>query len=369
MGRNRHKNKKAREEKERSMCKLFGIAGIPTPEVEELIWDLAEEITPFLARANSDGFGYAAVSGTELWGERWFNPANAWSLRNVTLPKGYIEVLEGKSSGYNFFGKRPKGVPTTAIIMHARHATGPRNLANVHPFVKDNHAFTHNGVITNKERLDLTGSDACDSMGIFNAYLKGHVMYDLSRFAEALDEPIGSQACMLLGHDGEQYYLDMWRNSGSSLQLVKLKRYREDFAFVWLTDATDLGAALKVLRDNENELIKEKKLDPKSAAWNGIYIQTGWTFEAGKVIRLSAKTGEVLGVTNFRPESYKSQSYTGYTSSSAYESKGSVSPIVTRTPAQEALAAKGSPLVIVDGKERDHRTLTELYSGMFEGAD
>lgn len=360
----RSRNKGPKEPKGADVCKLFGIAGIGVgleePErkkAEAIVWKLLTKISGYMTKYDDDGFGYAAIGGGELYGERWFNPSHAWRLRQITLPKRYEEIIDGSPNGWNHFGpRRPKQM--NAVIAHARKATGPKHLQNVHPFVKENIALIHNGIIHTDAAKNTdchTGpgaTDYCDSMAILSSYLKKEVPFEFDNIKEAIEDLSGSQACLVLGHDGMTWYMDAWRNEGSTLSILKVQNGDKTFAHIFATDPTHVFEAIK-----DVNAIKDLGAD--------LWTQTLWKLTAGKAVRFNALTGEIIAVQDFRSETtYRSSvvspgSYgitRHYPNTSSHEtpvvettrvlgpgkSLSEVKPQWSRTEEQEKLAAKGA---------------------------
>jgi hypothetical protein len=291
------KREKREKEKEALMCKLFGVAGI-RKEHSHVTWRILEAIQPLMCKFNDDGFGYAALSGQELWGERWFDTNYAFRLRHLPIPEGYEKVLKKCNIGWSDFGVRPPGkLPEiSALIAHARKCTNNQGPENVHPFVVDSTALIHNGVIHeyDKKTLDMTGSNGCDSMGLLRQYLKSNVLYDLDKLSPAFSDIGGSQICMVLGHDGERWILDIWRNDYNTLWAAKVKLGTEDVGFFFTTDLSDIASAIPAVREQHK-------------AWGDLYIQAAFQFEAGNALRIDATTGGFVAHSPFRKETYVSR--------------------------------------------------------------
>lgn len=295
------------------MCKLFAAAGIQ-PAYAEHTWKILEKASQTMCRVNDDGFGFAALTGQELWGERWYDPNYAFKVRAIQVPPGYEKVLKGSNVGWSNFGERPQPPvrypPINALLGHARKAAGsPKSPKNVHPFVKDSAAFIHNGVVTDfsKKVLDLSGSDDCDSMGLFNRYLERAIPFEFSLLEKTYDEINGGMVCITLAHDGSKWIMDIWKNDYNSLYAVKLKDGHRDMGLIWTTDVSDIAGAIIELQKEEDKANEHCK--NKQKIWHGVHALAAFAFESGNALRVDATTGGFVAHSPFPKETYGRTNY------------------------------------------------------------
>jgi hypothetical protein len=263
-----------------SMCKNLFVAGVKPEIAKKALWDFLMAATPYMSEYDKDGVGYAAQSSTfGLWGERWRYPESAWRFRpSEEASKSLISRFKGALGDeliYNEFGTfDPEG--THAVILHARMATCGKTMANVHPFIRDNTALIHNGVISNTEELKQITS-TCDSECILNSYVDREVSVDPENIQKVADDLRGYYACGVLTKDKDgRQILDVFRGSSASLWACEVK---ELDCVVFCTKKEIVEAACKDL---------------------GWTVTCAFSLKDEQLIRLDAVTGEVLSVTKFK---------------------------------------------------------------------
>lgn len=198
----------------------MAIAGIKPEVAKENLWRFLQAARPFMTATDRDGVGFAAMSKTGIWGERWFDPTQAWSKesrkpwtkKDDEIKKKFKGALIS-DKGYNNFGaEHAYGDTTSAVIYHSRMATCEKTLENVHPFVRENTALIHNGVISNDKDFEKITS-TCDSESILNQYHKLDVANNPDGIEKVAQSLQGAYACAVLtiATDGKRY-LDLFRN-------------------------------------------------------------------------------------------------------------------------------------------------------------
>jgi hypothetical protein len=268
------------------MCKVLAVAGIKKENTEKL-WDFMVAVTPYMAQNDKDGVGYAAVSKEGIFGERWLFPKDAWKLRNKFTKKEEEIIKEYNGAlkcdqRYNSFGKIGSYEDATAVVLHTRMATCAKGIENTHPFVSADGktALIHNGVISNASRLtNLTST--CDSECILNEYKS----FDVSNVPEAISLVAGKLegyfACPVLTIDNNgNQYLDIFKETTARLVATYIPQLD---AMVFCTNMDIIKSVCKDLKWK----------------WRSFF-----TVEAGKMIRLNAVTGSVVGTYEFKADSY-----------------------------------------------------------------
>lgn len=262
------------------MCKIMMFAGLgANKQTAANRWIGAA--LPFLKENDKDGVGYAAVTHAgELFGERWVKSSEAFEVRQEfgQADQELARRLGGAvtvSPSYNRFGA--VGLDYSAIILHTRYATCVVNLANTHPFVSDDTALIHNGVISNARDLKLKTS-TCDSEAILNSYLDNGVDQVPSSIQNTAKELQGYYACAVLARDREGVrVLDIFKDTSANLHVCYVKALD---AYVYCTSAEILRKVSKVSR---------------------MKISAPREINAGHLIRLDARTGETVSITAFNP--------------------------------------------------------------------
>jgi hypothetical protein len=243
---------------------------------------------PFMSKTDNDGLGYAAGDGTNLWGERWLNNHSAFKTRNgygkiaAKMNSVFGDALTTNEKEYNSFGQG-KMVNASSILLHTRKATCSKNIMNTHPFVIDDTALIHNGVISNSskvmEEFKETQVSTCDSEAILQEYLYNGVNLDPEQIKNVSDMIDGWYVVGVISKnkDGRQV-VDVFKCDNSSLQVAWIKEL-ENFVFCTTMDIlekTAKAAGMKILESN--------------------------TLKGGYLFRFDAVTGEKLAQVEFVPE-------------------------------------------------------------------
>jgi len=273
------------------MCKNLYIAGIKPEVSKKLLWDFMFAVTPFISSWDKDGLGYAAMGREGIWGERWLNPKDAWKYRKVwseedaKTSKYYRGALAAEPR-FNEFGKADT-THTSAIMLHARMATCVKNLSNTHPFVRDNVALIHNGVIGNHADLEKLTS-TCDSEVILNSYFKHDIANKPDDIQKVMDDIRGYYSCGLLSTNTEgKQHLDIFRNSTASMHAYYVK---ELDAVVFCT---------------KSDIIRETC---KKLGWS--YGNT-FTFKDEIMVRIDCTTGQPISTHGFTHKYGYTSNWTG----------------------------------------------------------
>lgn len=262
------------------MCKNLFVSGIKPEVAKKKLWDFLIAATPYMTENDQHGLGYAALSSSGLWGERWLDPKESWKFRtewssgDELVKTRFGATVEGEPK-YNSFGTADPDT-TYAVILHARMATCEKGLKNTHPFVSGNVALIHNGIIRNTHALKNITS-TCDSECILNEYTDRDVMNvpdNISKVTEALR---GYYACGVLhkAADGVDY-LDIFRSSQADLNACYIE---ELDAVVVCTRTSIITSTCKDLKWKHGNFFKIKD---------------------EVMVRLNAKTGEFVGKHSFK---------------------------------------------------------------------
>lgn len=149
-----------------------------------------------MSAGNNDGFGAAWVSPDGHIG--YFKRSHA---RIDDLPS--LDFVHKKT--YLTYSKvttpfsQSNDIPSDGgfLIIHARNATNAVNVANTHPFVTEDAAMVHNGVVRSAKYKNEAPGCTCDSELLFSAYRHGGIK-------EVTDEIEGSFAFMFLQVSGAE---------------------------------------------------------------------------------------------------------------------------------------------------------------------
>jgi hypothetical protein len=244
---------------------------------------------PYMTKNDSDGLGYVALDDNGIFGERWLNVDTAFKSRRrytknqENLNKFFKSAVSGAFENYTSFGKVNLSKSKT-ILFHTRYATNAKNMTNTHPFVIDDTALIHNGVILNdKDIMEFHENiSTCDSEAILQEYIANEVSKnadDIQMVADMLD---GWYACGVLTKDKDgNHIVDIFKCQNSSLYVGFVPEL-ECFVF-----CTEIGILEQTAKDMRMTV----------AAYDEIL--------GGKLIRMNAITGERLEIIDFKPEADK----------------------------------------------------------------
>lgn len=155
------------------MCKLLGFS-VSKKVSEEKLSEIIQTSRDLL-KDQKDGFGYA-LSGGDIKG--------ITSLRLTTgslLGYNYPEAGEWENLADQPYEARGKLSPCTGGIFHGRISTNSLGVENTHPFVNDDLALAHNGIVdySGKKRAK---KGVCDSEDLFNTFTIGKGWKELSKY-------------------------------------------------------------------------------------------------------------------------------------------------------------------------------------------
>lgn len=268
------------------MCKLLIIPKV-TKRTQTSARKFAEAITPYLSQYDQDGVGYMALGEHGLFGERWLNPEDAFEARGASkldsaILGRYGAVLEA-SPTYNSFGEVSDTF--TCFALHTRMATSEYGLHNTHPFVSDDTALIHNGVIQNPAKHKMQMS-TCDSEVILTDYTSHNVANRIDNIELVSQGLEGYFACAVISKDTEnRWILDVFKDDRANLSAVYVPKLK---TVVFVTDPQHVIDACADLNWTVGSVFK---------------------FTDNTLVRHDAVSGKVIEYVSFtRPELIK----TGY---------------------------------------------------------
>lgn len=297
------------------MCKLLIITSITEGLV---VREFMERMAKPMSRVNDDGIGYAAVNSRgELFSERWLNNDHFFSTKDVMVPE-IAKELEA------YTARLPKGAldpnysvhgevdfnDVRSVIMHTRMATCGKEFANTHPFIYEDTAQVHNGVIRNAfswgamKGLDVNKISTCDSEAALQTYLSQGVNRDTKKAKEWLDMLTGSWAFGILTRNEQgNRVLDVVRGS-SSLYYMEIE---------------GIGRVFTTQKDDAEGVAKDMGLK--------FLVEPGFV-GMDEMYRYDALTGEFLEAVDIKPKYSYSYNYSkggGNTTTSGSSSRSSSS--------------------------------------------
>lgn len=197
------------------MCKILGLTSIQADQLDicmELVWDN-------MSKTEKSGYGAA-----------WNSPDSIGYVK-----KSDTYVRQKLTFGEGFFEKTDKPYEAGAVIIHGRTATCGINIDNTHPFVIDNFALIHNGIVESKKYVNQVST--CDSELILQAFIDGGI----KAVAEHIE---GWYACMIIEKlPNNEHFLHVFKDTSTSLYVGSL-----DGQFVFATTIELIeGIGAKVL--------------------------------------------------------------------------------------------------------------------------
>lgn len=263
------------------MCKIALIPGLKD-DTTGLAWQFIKKLSKEMAGyTDDDGFGYSAIDGEgKLFGERWFNPKEAFSNRDeknviaTEMVKRFKGMIKGKVAVYNSFGEvHEKSL--RSVMLHARNATTAKVFENTHPFVIDGTALIHNGVISNHNELEKKYS-TCDSEVILTEYLRHKVADDIQAIQKLAHRIDGYYACGVMSKTkGGLLVMDLFKESTARLKGYFVKELN---TMVFATPgATDFNSPVK-----------------ETCRILNLTIVDEFEVEDSRILRMNAMTGEVI---------------------------------------------------------------------------
>jgi predicted glutamine amidotransferase len=187
------------------MCKMLAFSVSKKIEQEKLFEIIAKARD--LLKDQKDGFGYA-LSGGDIRG------ITSLRLTTGTLLGYQYQSPESWEDVVNVpYESKGKIRPCTAGIFHGRTSTNDLGVNNTHPFVNDDLALIHNGIVEYKgERRKKMGT--CDSEDLFNTFTIGNGWEELEKHYS------GYAGIMILKQGGE---LTLYRDETPSLHICKVR--------------------------------------------------------------------------------------------------------------------------------------------------
>jgi len=285
------------------MCKVFGVTGITNKNRDKVI-RVMKAITPRLCVVEQDGFGYAAINAEgEVYGEKWLDTNEAWKRRQefkeISVPESDKILLEkfGTSiegdnpllhtQGEQKYAKYGTGVlgDAVAVVMHSRFSTcGDKTINEVHPFVEDNTALVHNGMIYNdQDPIFYKTLSTCDSEILLHQYNMYGVAMDSRELPSSLDDVDAYLACLVLTNT-----IDKDKNTIPILDMFKADAtlhitYVEDLdVCMFCTSSTAVEATCRVLgyKTSKTFLLRDRMQLRLNAITGEVIEENDFVFEA-----------------------------------------------------------------------------------------
>lgn len=251
------------------MCKIAFIP-VVTKETLALSRKIVKALSKEMCHSDPHGLGY--IEGglnsdgvPQMRVERWLKPKDIFKKPKPNplgswLTETFGDALDcpGSVAG-NEEGVDPDSV--MCILAHARYATTPICLENVHPFVISTGnaasvvttALVHNGIVHGwpqaKAKLPV-GVPDCDSYLLAHKYAENELVFgDAGSVEGALYDVTGSYAVAAMSTytsvDGNGLVLDYFRNSGSQMNAAYVDAIK---GLVFCTSAQLLTSILTKLK-------------------------------------------------------------------------------------------------------------------------
>lgn len=158
------------------MCKLFMLSNTSKLNKKQLK-PFIKRMSVLMTQTERDGFGYAAFGSDGVFGERYLNVDNI-DLRGMNgklaVGPNDADITQCPDIHNSFGAPRPT---FGGLVLHSRTSTNTVSLRNTHPFIDDNYAMSHNGIVDDvgeEDIEDLLETD-CDSEIILVNYSMGGI--------------------------------------------------------------------------------------------------------------------------------------------------------------------------------------------------
>jgi glucosamine 6-phosphate synthetase-like amidotransferase/phosphosugar isomerase protein len=259
------------------MCKIMGMPGVK-PELIEQAWSFVVASRPYMTKADDDGYGYAAFTKAgNLIAEKWLDTNTAYNYpeKDLMLKERLGEVLteDVKEPVYDSFGELETEV--SCIITHSRLATCDVSLKNVHPFIKNNIALIHNGIIRNHDKFPKEVS-SCDSEAILQLYTKEQVNLFPQNIDNITKQLQGYYGCMILAEDS------------TGRKIMDVIKHQANLYLTWVNELETFVIC------TSDDIIKKTCVDMDYSH------EKIFTIAPNTFVRFDAITGEVLYKSKFK---------------------------------------------------------------------
>lgn len=188
------------------MCKILAITKIPSKRRDEIITKVWEA----MSTTEKDGYGAAWTASKDELG---FYRSSQPLIPPCDIPEFCDEFFEANNV-------RSNGGP---LIIHGRTATCEVSLENTHPFIINNQALVHNGIVHSTKYEPVIST--CDSEILLQALQQGGI-------CEIAEEIGGYYAFFALRTENGNTVLNIAKQSTANLHVGLLK---ENGAFIFAT--------------------------------------------------------------------------------------------------------------------------------------
>jgi hypothetical protein len=195
------------------MCKNLFIIGATNPANTE---KFCKVMAPIMSKTDNDGIGYAALTTDgKLFSEKWLKNAMAFPSKHED------KILKLFGSLANYATITTDNYATTGtiewdkvstVLLHTRKSTNKVCIENTHPFIIDNTALVHNGIINNHGTFKKNIS-TCDSEAILTLYNEHEITANEFRFNEVSAKLDGWYACGVINKDKDTWFVDVFRHN------------------------------------------------------------------------------------------------------------------------------------------------------------
>lgn len=224
------------------MCKILAVTTAGIEKHQDVIFKAWEE----MRFSEKHGYGSAWDSGESIGYMK-----SSFHDRSVEVPSFCEGFGERVDKPYN-------GGP---IIVHGRTATCEVGLQNTHPFVIENYALVHNGVVESTKYKNQIST--CDSELILQAFMYGGVK-------EVAEHIQGWMACFIIEKLVNHTILHVFKDTRTSLYVGKVGdsyAFGTTEALVKTTGASIISAFKDdtYVRFNGNQLVHQEDFEPKTS--------------------------------------------------------------------------------------------------------
>jgi hypothetical protein len=152
------------------MCRIMCLSNVSKIKDADKLNKVMLKLRDVVSEANRDGFGYAVSYKSSVYSQKFLKPDDFVGLDATSLhAKMTLPIFDNSASWESgIMGERP-----LSIIAHGRTSTNFRgDVMYSHPFVNDDNAFIHNGVVDVPRKHDYNLITDNDSEYLANVYWK-----------------------------------------------------------------------------------------------------------------------------------------------------------------------------------------------------
>jgi len=290
------------------MCKIFAMSNTSKLTRKNFI-NLLRIVHPIITHSEVDGFGWAVLGESGIYGEKYINPTefDFRIFNNVKENKILKELIKEEASS---FGQASK--PIGPLLIHGRTSTNDKTLTNTHPFIKNNWTLIHNGVVDNLGETYIMDS-TCDSEHLIH-YLSSGGIESIEKYVS------GYYAVAAIDPNGN---LHVFKDDIASLYVAYIKTI-DSFIFSttkdmisitckkmkWeYTEINPMKGNFYMVINKENELLYSRKIKPLKVYYDSTRQKASIAFKGSVDTILSESINETHHLSRLSLRDFEDTAY------------------------------------------------------------